>query len=1092
MNSSRPSRGIRVVGLATFVLLAGTVAHPEKAEALQQGAGTVQITGTVTDGQTGQPVPGVTVRVIGSGDGAITNAEGRYSVRAAANGVLAFDRIGYQEVEVEIGGRTQIDVRLQVSAARLEELVVTGYQTQRRADITSAVSSVDLESAGRETSSSLIQKLAGHVPGVTVETSGSPGARSTVRIRGVSSFQNNDPLYIIDGTPVEESYANFLNPHDVESVQVLKDASAASIYGSRANNGVVIITTRKGRSGAPQVNVDAKFGMATPVRGYDDFLILNALDYFEVVRRSHENAGVPVPTHIYGSPTSPSVPKYIWPNDGENQTSTVDESSYSFPNSLIMPGSAGTNWWDAVFGTGEVRDVNVSVLGGSATERYSIGFNYFDQAGTAAFNRYQRGTVRVNTNFEVGRLTIGENLSLALDEHYGGMPFDNIGEGGIVGKNILMQPVIPIRDLGGNYASGKAPGLGNNTNPLKLAEAGRDNRYSNNRIFGNIFARVALTDELSANTSFGLNAGQGSARGFNPIFPENSEPTLVNSIWEQNSTFMNWTWNNTLNFRESFADRHNLNVLIGQEANRGEDRFVSAGMSGLVTTDLDARYIQDAIGDPATKTVSSSGGVSTLLSFFGKADYNFNERYYLSLTLRRDGSSRLGPENRWGTFPAFSAGWRLSQESFLADSDLFTNVMLRFGWGMTGNQNIAAGRTVDFFGGTTGTTFYDIGGNDNSIVQGFRQTAWGNPNLKWEENRSTNVGLDLEYLGGNGNLVIDLYQRDSDNLLFNPPLPATAGLAAAPIVNIGQIRNRGIDFAIGQRGAIGDDVTWSLDFNGAHYRNEVVRIDGTQEFFFGPVTTRFATQGMTVNMIGHPVGSFYGLMHEGIFQTQAEIDALNALARQKSGNPDANYQDGAAPGRFRFRDVDGDGRVTSADRTIIGDPHPDFTTGLSLSVNWRNWDFGGSLFGTFGNDIFDVQKEFYVFRLFNTNVREDLLTDSWTPDNPDAKYPRLDVGDSFSSAISSFYVEDGSYVRLRSLQIGYTVPDGRLPGFDGVRIYVQGENLFTLTGYDGLDPALPALSVSAAGMDVRDQARGIDRGVYPSNRTVSVGFSVGY
>jgi TonB-linked SusC/RagA family outer membrane protein len=1092
MNSSRPSRGIRVFGLATFALLAGAVACPGSAEALQQGAGTVQITGTVTDAQTGQPVPGVTVRVVGSGDGAITNAEGRYSVRAAANGVLAFDRIGYQEMEVEIGGRTQIDVRLQVSAARLEELVVTGYQTQRRADITSAVSSVDLESAGRETSSSLIQKLAGHVSGVTVETSGSPGARSTVRIRGVSSFQNNDPLYIIDGTPVEESYANFLNPHDVESVQVLKDASAASIYGSRANNGVVIITTRKGRSGAPQVNVDAKFGMATPVRGYDDFLILNALDYFEVVRQSHVNAGVPVPTHIYGNPSSPSVPRYIWPNDGENQTTSADESSYSFPNNLIMPGSTGTNWWDAVFGTGEVRDVNVSVLGGSATERYSIGFNYFDQAGTAAFNRYQRGTVRVNTNFEVGRLTIGENLSLALDEHYGGMPFDNIGEGGIVGKNILMQPVIPIRDVAGNYASGKAPGLGNNTNPLKLAEAGRDNRYSNNRIFGNIFARLALTEGLSANTSFGLNAGQGTARGFNPIFPENSEPTLVNSIWEQNSTFMNWTWNNTLNFRDSFADRHNLNVLIGQEANRGEDRFVSAGMSGLVTTDLDARYIQDAIGDPATKTVSSSGGVSTLLSFFGKADYNFNERYYLSFTLRRDGSSRLGPDNRWGTFPAFSAGWRLSQEPFLANSDLFTNVMLRFGWGMTGNQNIAAGRTVDFFGGTTGTTFYDIGGNDNSIVQGFRQTAWGNPNLKWEENRSTNVGLDLEYLGGNGNLVIDVYQRDSDNLLFNPPLPATAGLAAAPIVNIGQIRNRGIDFAIGQRGSIGDDVTWSLDFNGAHYRNEVVRIDGTQEFFFGPVTTRFATQGMTVNMIGHPVGSFYGLVHQGIFQSQAEIDALNARARQQSGNPDATYQDGAAPGRFRFADVDGDGRVTSADRTIIGDPHPDFTSGLTLSVNWKNWDFGGSLFGTFGNDIFDAQKEFYVFRLFNANVREDLLTDSWTPDNPDAKYPRLDVGDSFSSAISSFYVEDGSYVRLRSLQIGYTVPDGRLPGFDGVRVYVQGENLFTLTGYDGLDPALPALSVSAAGMDVRDQARGIDRGVYPSNRTVSVGFSVGY
>ncbi|MGH7447329.1 MAG: SusC/RagA family TonB-linked outer membrane protein, partial [Longimicrobiales bacterium] len=309
----------------------------------------------------------------------------------------------------------------------------------------------------------------------------------------------------------------------------------------------------------------------------------------------------------------------------------------------------------------------------------------------------------------------------------------------------------------------------------------------------------------------------------------------------------------------------------------------------------------------------------------------------------------------------------------------------------------------------------------------------------------------------------------------------------------GQMRNRGIDFAIGYRGSLGSDIGWNVNFNGAHYRNRIVRIDGEQEFFFGPITTRTATQGVTINQVGDPIGSFYGLEVSGIFQTQAEIDALNAAARAATGDPAAVYQANAAPGRFRFADVDGDGVVTAADRTIIGSPHPDFTAGLNLGLDWRRWDFGATLFGTFGNEIFDVQKEFYVFRVFPTNVRRDLLTDSWTgPETPNAKYPRLDANDVFSSAPSSFYVEDGSYVRLRSLQVGYTVPESWVRGFGNVRVYVRGENLFTITGYDGLDPSLPALSATAAGMDVRDQARGIDRGVYPTNRTLSVGFGLGF
>ncbi|MBW3631207.1 MAG: SusC/RagA family TonB-linked outer membrane protein, partial [Gemmatimonadetes bacterium] len=853
---------------------------------------------------------------------------------------------------------------------------------------------------------------------------------------------------------------------------------------------------------SPQVAIDANFGIANPVRGYDEFLIQDPLQYFEVIRRSYANAGQAVPTtftSIYGDPNNPSIPQYIYAHpstimgrDAFRRPNQVNEAAYSYPNALIMPGSQGTNWWDAVFGTGETRDVNLAVRGGAEAARYSVGLNYFDQLGTAAYNRYQRGTARVNTDFTAGRFTVGENLSVSFEEAYGGQAGDFFGEGGIIGKNILSQPVVPIYDINGNFASGKSPGLGNNTNPLKAAFAARDNRNTNSRIFGNIFGRLALTDALAFNTSLGINAGTGGTRGFNDITPENSEPNFTNSIFENSNTFSSYTWNNTLNFQQTFAENHNVSLLAGQEAIRGRNRFISGGISSLVSTVVDARYIQDALGDPGTKNVSSSGGVSSLLSFFGKADYNFAERYYVSGTLRRDGSSRLAEGNQWGTFPAFSLGWRVSQEPFMQDNALISNMMLRFGYGITGNQNIASGRTTAGFGGTTGSSFYDIAGADTRVVTGYRQTSIGNPDLRWEENVSTNVGMDLEFLDGNATFVLDLYQRDSKDLLFNPPLPGTAGLADPPIVNVGQMRNRGIDGSIGLRGSFGDAVGWSMDLNASHYQNEIVRIDGQQNFFFGPVGSRFASS-ITINEVGKPIGAFYGYVKEGTFQTQQEIDALNASARQATGATASTvYQTGAKPGRFRFKDTNGDGRVTALDRTTIGSPHPDFTSGLNLGLNWNNFDLGADLFGSFGNEIYDVQKEFYVFRLFNTNVREDILTDSWTPENPNAKYPRLDVTDDFSRDPSSFYVEDGSYVRLRSLQLGYTMPSGRIRGFDNVRVYVRGENLFTLTGYDGLDPSLPALNASRSGMDISDQARGVDRGTYPTNRTLSMGFGIGF
>ena len=1031
----------------------------------------IAISGTVTS-SAGAPLQGATVRVQGTETRTLTDASGRYRVTAPSDGVLIFSHIGQRAVQTEIAGRTTIDVTME-PVAFLEEVVVTGYTEQRRADITGAVASVNLESASRQTTASMLQRLDASVSGVTVEASGSPGSRSTVRIRGVSSFQNNDPLYIVDGTPVQESYINWLNPNDITSIQVLKDASAASIYGSRASNGVVVIeTTNRGAAGPPRATFRVRTGISTAVRGYDDFLITDALDYFEIVKRSYLNAGYPidsVPSNIYGNPNNPTVPRYIWPNNCRpNPCSSVDEAAYAFPNSLIMPGSPGTNWWDAVFGTGFVGDYNLDVAGGGEDTRYGVSFNYFNQEGTAAYNQFQRGSIRVNTEFNRGRLRIGENVALSVDRHHGGMPHDPppYAEDGILGKNILMQPVVPIYDIQGNFASGKAVGLGNQSNPLKIAWATKDNETKNNRLFGNVFGAFDASERLSLRSTFGFNLGQGSVTGFNPIYPENAEPTFTNSIFENSSQFTDWTWSNTLRYDQAIA-QHNFSLLLGQEANETVTRFLAAGMSNLISTDPNSRYLQDALGDAATKNVSSSGSRGTLLSFFGRADYNFAERYVLSFTLRRDGSSRLGPSHRWGTFPAFGVGWRLSKEPFMADNRLLSDVMLRFGWGVTGNQAIPTGRIVSQFGGSRGDTYYDVGGTNTTVAAGFRQTSLGNPDLRWEENRSANVGADLAFLDGRVNLTFDLYQRETNNLLFDPPAPATAGVAAPPIVNVGNMKNRGFDVSLGYRA-----VNWSVTFNGSHYRNEIVRIDGVQDFFYGPISTRFGNQ--VINMVGHPIGSFYGLVAEGFFRDAADV-ASHA------------EQDGAAPGRIKFRDVNGDGQITLDDRTIIGNPHPDFTAGLDLQFRRGDWDLSATLFGTFGNDIFDVQKEFYVFRNFSTNVRRDLLTDSWTPENPDAKYPRLDVNDNYSRALSSFYIEDGSYVRLRNVQIGYNVPPSLVRWIPATRVYLQAENLFTITGYPGLDPALPAANVFGPAGDIRDQYRGIDRGAYPSNRTLSIG-----
>ena len=1066
---SSPSLGLRTawLSLALIMGMSGT--------ALSQQ---LNVSGTVRNAA-GTPLTGVLVRVEGTDTRVVSTTNGRYVVTAPATGTLVFTLVGQRPAREAVGGRTRIDVTM-TQISYLEEVVVTAYTEQRRGDITGAVSSINIDAAQRPTSASVLQRLDA-VPGITVASSGSPGSRSTVRIRGISSFQNNDPLYVIDGVPVQDSYINFINPNDISSIQVLKDASSASIYGSRASNGVILIeTTKRGITGPPRVVASVRTGYSSPVNGYNKMLINNSLDYFKVEKLSYENAGLPVPTNIFGDPSNPTVPKYTYAGPGTftgtdayGRPTGVDESKYAYPNNLIQLGSQGTDWWNAVFGkAGRVADYNMSVTGAGEANAYGVSFNFFNQDGTAAYNNFKRANVRVNSSFNRSKFQVGENIAVSGERHFGGLPDDQGGETGLIGKNILSQPVVAIYDAAGNFESGKAVSLGNNTNPLKVAYEGRDNIAANNRVFGNVFSALTVNPYILVRSSLGFSANEGSFHGYNAPTPENKEASFGNGINESQNNSVDWTWSNTAKLNRQF-NQNGFNLLLGQEASHSQFRGINGGLSNLLSTDLNARYIQDALGDATTKSVSSFGGESALLSFFGKADWNFADKYIASATVRRDGSSRFGPNNQYGTFPAFGLGWRISKEKFLENNHVISDAMLRFAKGTTGNQSIPSGRTVNQFGGSNGDTYYDITGSNTSVVSGYRQTSLGNPDVKWEQNKSTNFGADLALFDNALNVVVDLYTRRTDGLLFAPAIPGTAGIAAPPIVNIGSMSNKGYDISVGHQG-----VNWNATLTGTHYNNKIESIDGTQTFFYGPVGNRVGN--ISINQIGSPIGSFYGLQANGYFKDAADVAA-------------SAKQAGAAPGRIKFADTNGDGKIDDKDRVIIGNPHPKFTGGLDLGYRRGNFDLNGTLFGSFGNKIFDSQKDFYVFQDFSTNVRNDLIENSWkSAADVNAKYPRIDVSDTYSKAISSYYVEDGSYVRLRNVQLGYNVPASMSTFLSATRVYVQAENLFTRTKYTGLDPSLPAGSFGSSVGDIRDQGLGVDRGVYPSSRTISVGLTTSF
>lgn len=1006
------------------------------------------VSGTVTD-ENSDAVPGATVQIKGTSTGTITDANGQFTISVGNDDVLVISFIGYQTQEISVGNRSTIDVSMVTDVTQLQEVVVTGYATQQKKDLTGSVGVVEPTELTQIPTGNVANQLQGRAAGVTVTGSGQPGSTSKVRIRGFGSFQNNDPLYIVDGVPTQD--ISTLNPNDIESMSVLKDAGAASIYGARASNGVIVITTRGGKQGV-QVNYDMYIGSQNPGSGPEG--LLDATGYMNAQQLVYDNDGTSETHPVYGPSGSLSLPSW----------------------------AANTDWFDEMTDNAGIMNHDLSLSGGNESAKFFASVGYFKQDGIIKHTYTERLSARVNSTYKLGggdRVTLGQNLQVTYRKGNG---VTNLGEGSPIQMgSYRTQPIIPaiitqpIAGISHNFVPGDwggtgiAPRLGNGDNVLASLTRNKDDWNKDTRLLGSMFLDVKIIEGLNFRSTIGGTYQNGYWQNYNFATYESSEnvatPSFSEGAWYGND----WVWTNTVTYNTKFGEDHSLLAVAGYEAvGIGYGRNVSGQRAGYFSDDVDFRTLNNG----ATIQNASSGNNThrTLASTFLRADYGYRDKYLLSATVRRDGSSVFGEDNKYGTFPSVSAGWRIGDESFMSGVGWITELKIRGGYGTMGNQQAVSTQNAFFlYGGSASTSNYDLNGTGTSSLQGFRPTRIGNPDAKWETNVTTNIGFDAGLWDNKVEFIFDYYTKTTDDLLFNPELPGTAGAATQPFVNIASMKNTGIDMQLIYRNQWGDfGFEGNLTFT--TYKNEITKIAEGVDFFdwggsrIGPFVR---------NEVGQPLSSFYGYQVVGLFQTDGEATA--------SG------QDGAEAGFFQFKDNDGVAGISPDDRQFIGNPNPDFTYGINLAFTFKNFDLTTFLYGSQGNDIFNWNLWWTDFwPSFQGQKSENLLNNSWTPSNPGATTPKASNKSNFSTNTqsTSYYIEDGSFLRMKNLQLGYNFTPASLgnSGIKTLRIYLQGVNLFTSTKYTGLDPEL--------GGDDRDF--GVDRGNYPNVKQFLVGLNIGF
>jgi TonB-linked SusC/RagA family outer membrane protein len=1051
------------------------------------------VSGTVTaDDGTGS-LPGVNIFIQGTTVGTISDLDGAYKLTVPGpDAVLIFSSVGYETQSIAVGSQSVIDIVMVADVTALQEVVVTGYTAQTRRDITGSVASVDSDLLNEIPAANFGERLQGRAAGVFVGQDNQPGGQTMIRIRGFGTVNSNEPLYVIDGVPTDDVYAlNRINPANIESMQVLKDASSASIYGARAGNGVVIITTKKGKAGAPKFTFDAKYGWQKAANSLD---LLNTQQLGELMYQQDLNdyananggdiSGFDWDGYNaqYGSDPTASdfIPDYVYPDgafEGE-----VDESAYSFPNNLIARANKeGTDWYDEIYGTAPIQEYNLGASGGTDKGQYFFGLGYFDQEGIVTFTNFKRFSIRANTQFAPKDwFRVGENLEVSYTE---GVNFDNNQEGNPVSNAYRMQPIIPVFDIGGNHAGTKGTNTGNASSPYAQLERAKDNVSENWRVFGNAFLEADLFKDLTFRTQFGIDYTNWYQSAYTFLNPEDAEPRSSNTLGVNMNYVLNWTWYNTLVYNHTWADKHRLNVLAGTEAIENTYRQLWGSRSNFFVDDLSYRFLN--AGEAAQQNTGSGSGWS-MFSLFAKVNYSFNDKYLVDFTIRRDGSSRFGPENRFAVFPAFSVGWRMSSESFMSGVSWTDDLKLRVGWGQMGNQNIAADNQYSTYRTHPWQSSYDIAGSNTATVAGFDTGRFGNPFGQWETTTTLNAGFDWTMFNNKLTVNFDWYDRVTTDMLFTLTLPGTQGNASAPAQNVGEMKNTGIDLNVAYNGASSSgNFTYTIGFNFSQYNNEVVALsDNTASTLLGPSLRQ---QRYTRSVAGEPYMSMWG--KEIIGFTDGSESYWNEAGEYVSDIYPGYYnyisQYGEGVGRFKFKDQNGDGVINDEDDTFIGNPHPDFFYGLNAAFTFKNFDLTLFFQGVQGNDLINYVSRWIDFVQFQGNRSVKMYEKSWTPELGDAaELPVLSFTDNLSYASNSYFVQDGSYFRMKNLMFGYTFPN--LKGIDRLRIYFQGVNLFTITNYEGLDP-----EVNIAGPG-DNASLGIDQGIYPTSRQFIFGLNFGF
>ena len=1091
------------VMITFLLLLCATVAFAQ----------TATVTGTVTD-TNGEPLIGVNVLVKGTTIGNTTGIDGQYSLQPVTNqSVLVFSYVGFIAQEIPLCNLRTLNVQLVEDLQSLDEVVVVGYGTQVRRDISGSITTVSAEDLKEVPVTTFAEALMGMAAGVYISTTGAPGSETTMRIRGIGSVNAGTagPLVIVDG--ISNVNIASINPNDIENFSILKDASATAIYGARGANGVILITTKLGsRQGRVRVTYDGYVGMSTMAN--DGFDVLNAWEAMEFQAQGMVNRrdirGLPAGSHAqFGSlnandeltmpyatkPAGYSRDQIIaqWGSldawiasyrpDGTNSWALSAYQERLQRGDSEAEARKGSDWYKMVTRRGFIQAHNMSLQGGGDRGMYSISLGISKMEGTVKSSFFDRYTLRSNSIFNPTKyLSLGFNLNLMMSQD-GGERTGNT-EGGPFGQTYTTQSWVPVYNVGGDFAGSVSPEGGRTSHPVYTVYSQTLETSRNFRGQASLYAEIKPIEGLVFKTQYAPSLNGAWSTGFNPVtIMHNKEGSGNNSYYEQASYNMSWQWTNTVNYTTTFNMDHKLDFIAGTEA-IDENRI---GSGSLRAQRIDYAFPNDpntwTLNNGSSNNVSNSGSMvthSTLFGYFGRVEYSYKGTYIVNASIRRDASSRFSENNRWGTFPSISAAWRVSDEAFMQPTKSFIDdLKFRAGFGTTGNSNTGNDNAYNwaFQYGTGNAYLYSMTGSNTAVTQGYHVSNLGDINAKWETVQTLNLGIDVTALKQRLTTSVEWYTRQTTDMLVPANWSALAGKATKPRINIGDMSNKGVDITLAWRDR-NRLFSYNISGNISTYRNKVSRL-GSADIFNG---TRLTNVNITKE--GQPVGMFYGYKVLGIYKSAEDVinyktdgetvvpfGTANRATLESVDDEGRRYVDNYI-GRYIIEDVNKDGKITADDRTIIGNPHPDFTGGLNANITYRNFDLSTSFYFSVGNDLYKHYMFYTHYGALQSNYSKDRRDNSWHPiKNPDGKYPlwatASNEGDEAANHSNSMYVEDGSYLRMRTLTLGYSLPRNivRSAGLERVRIYAQVSNVFTLTKYPGLDPEVRTTSQLNAGLD---------------------------